>query len=1099
MRQRSWQPLLAILVVVLGPSLLPADDLGLKVPPGFRVTLYADHELANDIYAMTLDSKGRVVVTSQGWIKVLHDTKGTGKADQATVFAKTPTGGMGLCFDGDDLYFCGDGWLSRYRDPAGMGEAEGPPERLFPMHFGEHGGHAMRKGPDGFWYFIGGNDTGIDQRHVTTRNSLVQKPEGGGLLRISPDGKQCEVVAQGFRNPYDFDFNPAGDLFTYDSDVEADYFLPWYSPTRLYHIAPGGHHGWRLTGYKRSWCRQDYYLDTVDILWPVGRGSPTGVTCYRHDQFPEHYRGGIFALDWTFGKVYFFPLESDGSSYTTKPELFLEAVGTNGFDPTDVVVAPDGSLFICMGGRKTRGAVFRVEYVGDEKNPVKRLPAPQTDLDAVLNARQPLDAWSRAKWVPLARKLGAKPFAEAVADEKRDAAGRVRAVEVLTELFDGLTIVTAKAGSQASFPSVRARVAWSLGRVPQKKSWPILAELAKDGDQRVRLYALDALNELFPDLDSAALPAAVVANLDQPDKRVRQSAARLAAKLPDSAWKQVGSASSKATPSARLTFALVAHWRNSNDESRRLGLTTALAILDRSKNAHLRRDALRLVMLVFGDYHLQDPPAEVYTAYSLQGSLKGYEEECASIAKAVRAFFPSGDAKVDAEAGRLLAMLEDNNKELPHKVAAFWTEKSSPTDDMHYLTVFSRLPGPRDADDTAKTVHTLLGLDRKLRGQQQRNKQNWGVRLSEAFVNLLKYDSRLADAVLNDPAFVQPAHVPLAAAFDDAHRKKAARLFLETVKKNGDFAWSAGLMDLLMLLPAEEVRPVLREQWSDYGLRDAILLQLADKPDALDCDKFLTGLESAQMQVVRASLSALEKLTRDGEAKSLVPLFRLLRSLLSEPKEKDLRGRVLTLIQRQSGEPFAIKEESTDPAALKKAYQPAFDWFDKKHPTQAKLLQGDNGEDAAAWEKTLRSVDWEKGVTERGAALFRTRASMTCHTGATRLGPDLAGVTTRMSRDDVFTAIIYPSRDVAPAYRVVTIETPKGQSYSGIVAFESADGVILQTGAATTVRIATPDIASRKPSNRSLMPDGLLKDLKPADLADLYRYLQTIKPDKSSK
>jgi putative heme-binding domain-containing protein len=82
---------------------------------------------------------------------------------------------------------------------------------------------------------------------------------------------------------------------------------------------------------------------------------------------------------------------------------------------------------------------------------------------------------------------------------------------------------------------------------------------------------------------------------------------------------------------------------------------------------------------------------------------------------------------------------------------------------------------------------------------------------------------------------------------------------------------------------------------------------------------------------------------------------------------------------------------------------------------------------------------------------------------------------------------------VAPAYRTSVIETRNGQLVTGIVAFESADGLIVQTGAATTVRLATADIVSRLPGNRSLMPDGLLKDLRPADLADLYSYLQTLK------
>ena len=155
---------------------------------------------------------------------------------------------------------------------------------------------------------IGGNDSKIDNRHATLKSSPIRDPEAGALLRLPPDLKGCEIVAQGFRNPYDFDFNAAGDIFTYDSDVERDYFLPWYSPTRVYHVGYAAHHGWRLTGFLRCWARRDFYLDTVDVLWPVGRGSPTGVVCYRHDQFPDHYRGGVFALDWTFGKVWFFPL-----------------------------------------------------------------------------------------------------------------------------------------------------------------------------------------------------------------------------------------------------------------------------------------------------------------------------------------------------------------------------------------------------------------------------------------------------------------------------------------------------------------------------------------------------------------------------------------------------------------------------------------------------------------------------------------------------------------------------------------------------------------------------------------------------------------------
>ena len=46
------------------------------------------------------------------------------------------------------------------------------------------------------------------------------------------------------------------------------------------------------------------------------------------------------------------------------------------------------------------------------------------------------------------------------------------------------------------------------------------------------------------------------------------------------------------------------------------------------------------------------------------------------------------------------------------------------------------------------------------------------------------------------------------------------------------------------------------------------------------------------------------------------------------------------------------------------------------------------------------------------------------------------------------------------------------------------------------IRIANDDIDEKFKSPDSLMPNGLLKDLKPEDFADLYSYLQTLKPPK---
>jgi glucose/arabinose dehydrogenase len=58
-------------------------------------------------------------------------------------------------------------------------------------------------------------------------------------------GQVPEAYAMGFRNPYDLAFNPEGELFTFDSDMEWDVGLPWYRPTRVNHLVAGAEFGWR--------------------------------------------------------------------------------------------------------------------------------------------------------------------------------------------------------------------------------------------------------------------------------------------------------------------------------------------------------------------------------------------------------------------------------------------------------------------------------------------------------------------------------------------------------------------------------------------------------------------------------------------------------------------------------------------------------------------------------------------------------------------------------------------------------------------------------------------------------------------------------------
>ena len=1059
-------------------STLNAQDHGVKVPPGFKVTLYADHTLANDIYAMTLDNEGRVVVSSRGWVKRLQDTDGDGKADRASAILTTASGAMGLCDGGNEFLVTSDGWLScaKILDPTHpISLVQG---RIIPLRFGEHGGHAMRKGPDGCWYVIGGNDSGLANVKLDPL-SPIKNPEAGGILRFSKDMKKVECIAQGFRNPYDFDFTPLGDIITFDSDTERDFLLPWYSPTRIYHVATGMHHGWRLPGYMQSLARRDYYPDTVDILAPIGRGSPTGVVCYRHYQFPKRYHGGVFALDWTFGKIWFVPSETDGSSYKTKPEVFLEPIGDNGFAPTDACVAPDGSLFVSIGGRGTRGAVYRIEYVGTKEEPGEKWDEvafeKKKKLDYVLDFPQPLDAWARDEWEHVARALGSDVFHTVFPDETESAARRIRAIEVLVDQFNGIGRTTADKAAATTNWQVRARIAWALGRNSNFGGELILLKLAEDEHPRVRVEALNTIEVrmheerywlyayerrmVFRWSERVAVNRVILANLAHADKRVRLAASRLVSRLDADPWRQLMDAEAQAGPRTRLSLAIIDH----QSQDRPLALSSqkkavALKALQ-SADPQMRLDALRLLMLMDGDWCLQNPPQVVYSAYTLQKPRKEVYESDLAIRTELRRMYPTGDIRFDHEAARYFAMIEDDDPETVRKVLARVTKDSPARDDVHHLIALARFKSKRDAAQTAAIVDALLNLEKKWQGYQRQVKQTWAARLQEVVADLVKKHPDMPDAILKHPEFVHPSHVVFTTTFDAERRKQAARLFLDAVKKDADYFWSPELVELLVTLPPGECKPLFRKRWSDLSLRDAMLKQLVITPDNDDRRRFLEGLESVQRGIVIECLAALSKLRRDSSPEHAVPILRRLQFELIDGKDAEIRNQLIALLNWQMGTDFAdldviLAEPRTlhkDPDRLRRAYKVVFEWFETKYPKEAKLLRTGE-EDSGHWQKQLSAAPWNKGDASRGAKLFQQRSCAACHTGSSRIGADLSGTANRFSRDDLFTAILYPSRDVAPAFRVNEIDTQDGKHFSGIVVFESADGVIVQLDAVNTVR-----------------------------------------------
>jgi len=279
---------------------------------------------------------------------------------------------------------------------------------------GEHGPHSIVLSPDGKSLFvIAGNFTDIPamdayrnfpEGKLDNLLPLIKDPnghdntvnwQGGWIANINPEGTKWELVASGFRNPFDLAFNDAGDMFTYDSDMEWDFGTPWYRPTRICHVTSGSEFGWRPGTGKWS----PVWPDNLPAILNIGQGSPTNVVYGGNARFPEKYRRAVFAFDWSFGIIYAIHLQPKGSSYEAKGEEFVSG---SPLPLTDGVIGPDGALYFLTGGRRLESDLYRV-YYGDGKQNAEALPAPSLTEDQ--KTRRKLEEYH------VAPKAGAIDFA----------------------------------------------------------------------------------------------------------------------------------------------------------------------------------------------------------------------------------------------------------------------------------------------------------------------------------------------------------------------------------------------------------------------------------------------------------------------------------------------------------------------------------------------------------------------------------------------------------------------------------------------------------------------------------------------------------------
>ncbi|MBS1610530.1 MAG: c-type cytochrome [Bacteroidetes bacterium] len=489
---------------------LPENALkGLTVAEGLEVKPFATEPMLKNPTNIDIDEKGRVWVTEAynyrpaingnpvneagDRIVILEDTNGDGKADTSKVFYQGPeiNAPLGVCVLGNKVIVCQSPYVWIFHDDNGDDKADRK-EILFKGIGGEqhdHAIHAFTFGPDGKLYFNFGNEGKLlkdkNGKPVLDQDGEEIGPKKyrqGMVFRCDTNGTHVECLGQNFRNPYEVAVDSYGTLWQSDNDDDGN------RGVRINYVMEFGNYGYKdemtgagwwdnRTNLEDSIPYRHWHLNdpgVVPNLLQTGSGSPTGILVYEGSLLPAKFHNQIIHSDAGPNVVRSYPVQKKGAGYSADIINILKGEKDQWFRPSDVCIAPDGSLFVAdwydpgvgghQAGDQVRGRIYRV--------------APNGSAYAIKRE----DYGSAAGAV--------------VALQNPNLSVRYHAFTTLLSLGNGAVPELEKLWNSKSDTRMRARAFWALVKISGSDADKYIQQGLKEPDADLRITALRAAREL---------------------------------------------------------------------------------------------------------------------------------------------------------------------------------------------------------------------------------------------------------------------------------------------------------------------------------------------------------------------------------------------------------------------------------------------------------------------------------------------------------------------------------------------------------------------------------------------------------------------------
>ena len=484
----------------------PKDAVaGLDVADGLEVKLMAAEPMLLSPSNIDVDHLGRIwvceVVNYRHFanknnpareegdrIVVLEDSDGDGVADKETTFyqGRDIDSAHGVCVLGNRVIVSAGENVFNFYDDDGDLKADRK-EVMFTGIKGtqhDHGIHSFTFGPDGRLYFNFGNAgyelhtpdgefvVDVAGNTVAARREPYQE---GMAFRCELDGSGVDTLGWNFRNNWELCVDSFGSVWQSDNDDDGN------RGVRINFVMEYGNYGykdelsgagWRepRTGWEAEIPQRHWHLNdpgVVPNLLQTGAGSPTGIICYEGNLLPARFHNQLIHCDAGPNIVRSYATSLKGAGYEASVNNILEGTRDQWFRPSDVCVAPDGSLIVAdwydpgVGGHRQgdiqRGRLFRVAPPGSA---YKISPPDLTTIEGAVEGLKSPNVATRY-----------------LAFESLHAAG-TKAEAALLKVFQ-----------DDQSPRMRARALWLLGQMDGKSDEYVAAGIS-DKDANIRITGL---------------------------------------------------------------------------------------------------------------------------------------------------------------------------------------------------------------------------------------------------------------------------------------------------------------------------------------------------------------------------------------------------------------------------------------------------------------------------------------------------------------------------------------------------------------------------------------------------------------------------------